>query len=92
MKIPERLAFWSGFAIVVVPVVVFTVKTHREEKVKREQISIDESLDIRAMDRALAIVKHRMLYDDEYFHKGFAYSMRDLNNEIELQKIAIREE
>jgi hypothetical protein len=64
-------------------------RTRRKQKQK--DLMRDLALNCQAIGRAEEIVKQRML-NPEYLHKGLAYAMEDLRNEIEFQKIALQQD
>lgn len=91
MKFDKTVGLAVASVAVGSAILIQSVKIHRSENAKRVQIQKDMKLDLEAIRRAGEICQIRMR-DDDYFHRGLGYIMTDLNNEIEFQKIAIREE
>jgi hypothetical protein len=67
------------------------LKIHRDETKKRQEIQRQGRLDIKAIGIAAEVIHERM-NDPEYIYKGVGNMMEDFQNEIEFQKIAVRED
>lgn len=67
------------------------LKIHRSETKKRQEIQRQGRLDIEAIHIAAKVIKERM-DDPEYIRKGADNMLIDFRNEIEFQKIAVRED
>jgi len=86
-----RFAIGAGLMTVAVTLTVrSSIKTHREEAKKREQIAKDFDLDIAAIKAAHNVMIHR-IENGEIRIRTLQDLADALNTEIKFQKIAIRE-
>ena len=79
-----------GTAVSALGVVTY-LKIHRSEMKKRQEIQRQARLDLKAIGIAAEVIKERM-DDPEYIRKGVGHLVNDFDNEIEFQKIAVRED
>lgn len=91
MKIDKELAFAAACLAGGTAILIEALHIRKREQAKRKKIQEDLTIDLEAIRRASNNVQSRMNYGP-YVMQGLGYIMDDFKNEVEFQKIAIRED